>query len=483
MKSTYLFLLVLTTFLIACSTKPEKPALPDLSHLYQVPTGKPVTLVFAAYKTTMIANGEDHCKLRISVADSVDKEIMDANLPFEISVKGDAIVTEPDGSSPELVSKSDTMTVWKSQITDGIKLLRLQVGKIAGKIYVEAKTKGLWPASHEIHTIPANVVLLKPTPDQIKPKPNVEPKMIGADISFLPQLESHGMRFFDNRKEEDAFHILKNHGMNYIRLRIFVNPENEQGYSPGIGFCGLDSTLKMAKRVKDAGMHFLLDFHYSDTWADPQKQFKPKAWEGLGFNDLTTALHDYTKSVLLKMKEQGTLPDMVQIGNEINHGIVWPDGYISHPDQLADLLKAGVNATHEVDPSIAVMMHLALGGQNKEAVFWLDNMIARGVDFDIIGLSYYPRWHCTLDDLNFNMHDLIKRYQKDVNVVEYSAFKKEVHDLVFNLPDNRGNGACIWEPLNTWSRILDRQGNTLPEINIYDQLSKKYIVNNPATEK
>jgi len=475
MKTNIAFTLVVFLIFFGCSTKPIQTELPDLSNLYQKSTGKPATLIFASYKTTMIANGKDEARLRISVADSSGYEIMDAALAFEISVKGDATITEPDGSAPELVSQSDTMTVWKSNLENGIKKLVLKAGNSSGKINVEAKTANLWPASHEIHTIPGDVKFLKPTTEQLTPTRIIEPKMIGADISFLPQLESRGMKFYDKGVETDAIDILKNHGMNYIRLRIFVNPENEQGYSPGKGFCGLDSTLMMAKRIKAAGMNLLLDFHYSDTWADPQKQFKPKAWEGKDFNELTSALKEYTKSVLLKMEEQGTLPEMVQVGNEINHGIVWPEGQIANLDNLAELLKAGTEAVREVDPTAAVMMHLALGGQNEEAVFWLDNMIARGVKFDIIGLSYYPRWHCTLDDLNFNMHDLIKRYQKDVNVVEYSAFKREIHDLVFNLPENRGNGTAIWEPLNTWSRILDRQGNTLEEINIYDEMSKKYL--------
>ena len=134
-----------------------------------------------------------------------------------------------------------------------------------------------------------------------------------------------------------------------------------------------------------------------------------------------------------------------------------------------------MEACRAVDPSIVVMMHIALGGQNEEAVFWYDNMIARGVEFDIIGLSYYPRWHGTLDDLQFNLKDMIDRYHKDVNVIEYSAFKREIHDIVFNLPKKRGNGTCIWEPLNTWSRIFDRQGNATNEILIYDKMNKKYL--------
>jgi beta-galactosidase len=233
----------------------------------------------------------------------------------------------------------------------------------------------------------------------------------------------------------------------------------------------------MARRVKDAGLDLLLNFHYSDTWADPQKQFKPKAWGGLQFNKLKDTLKNYTKSVLLSLQNQGTMPDMVQIGNEINHGIVWPEGHIANLDNLAELLKAGTQAVKEVDSSTKVMMHVALGGQNEETVFWFDNMIARGVEFDLIGLSYYPKWHCTLDDLNSNMLDLIDRYQKDINVVEYSAFKKEIHSLVFNLPKNRGQGTCIWEPLNTWSRVFDSEGRSLVNLLFYDEMSNLYLRN------
>ncbi len=364
MKNQFSIPLIFLLFVMGCSIdsgETKKKANNPYASWYQVASGKPAALVFASYKTTMIADGNDEALLRISAVDSAGMEIMDATLPFTISVKGDAI------------------------------------------------------------------------------------------------------------------EILKNHGFNYIRLRIFVNPENELGYSPNSGFCGLDSTLMMARRVKKAGLNLLLDFHYSDTWADPQKQFKPKAWQELSFNDLSTRLNTYTKLVLLKLKEQETMPEMVQIGNEINHGIVWPEGHISNLDQLAELLKAGTRAVREIDTSCKVMMHLALGGQNEETVFWFDNMIARGVEFDIIGLSYYPRWHCTLDDLNNNMLDILQRYQKDINVVEYSAFKREVNNLVFELPENRGNGTCIWEPLNTWSRIFDSDGNALKEINIYDEIKAEYL--------
>jgi arabinogalactan endo-1,4-beta-galactosidase len=475
MKPFVIASILLAWIMIGCQTNPDESETAGYTSWYQKSSGQPETLVFASYKTTMIADGQDEARLRISVTDSTGMEIMDSGLEFTIRVKGHATIREPDGTEPERTIDSDTMKVWKSQLQNGIKNLILKAGETAGKVNVQVSAENVWEASHEIHLIPADVELKKPTPAQLTPSPVIQPKMIGADISFLPQLEARGMKFKENGTETDAIQLLKNHGFNCIRLRLFVNPEIPGGYSPGEGFCDLEHTLQMAKRIKEAGLHFLLDFHYSDTWADPQKQYKPKAWEWMDFKRLRNTLKGYTKAVLLEMKEQGTLPDMVQIGNEINHGIVWPEGHIANLDNLAELLKAGTEACRETDPEIKVMIHLALGGQNEEAVFWFDNMIARGVEFDIIGLSYYPRWHCTLDDLDFNMRNLIERYQKDINVVEYSAFKREIHELVFNLPENRGNGTAIWEPLNTWSRILDPTGNVNDEIFIYDELSEKYL--------
>jgi beta-galactosidase len=299
--------------------------------------------------------------------------------------------------------------------------------------------------------------------------------MIGADISFLPQLEDRGMKFYEDGKEIDAIKLLKEHGFNYIRLRIFVNPENQKGYAPGKGYCGLSYTLSMARRIKEAGMKLLLDFHYSDYWADPQQQYKPQDWEDLDFQSLKDVMRAYTTRVLIALGDQGTLPAMVQVGNEINHGLLWPDGHISNPDKMAALLKAGTEGVKAVDPNIPVMMHLALGGQHDEAVFWLDNMLARGVKFDIIGLSYYPRWHGTLDDLESNLKDLAARYHKPVNVVEYSDFKKEVNDISFGVPGNMGKGSCIWEPLNERSGLFDAKGNVSPLISVYDDLSRTYL--------
>lgn len=479
MRTIFLISFLSALLLAGCNTQAPTVKEDTLASLYQTESGKPENLVLACYKTTMPANGSDETWLRISVVDSLGLELTDAALPFSISVSGDAFVLNADRTQPEVIHISDTLKVWKSQLVNGSMNLILKTGKTPGKFRVEVTAEDVWPASHEIHLIPAGIKMMKPTANQLKPAPHIRPKMMGADISFLPQLEAEGRKFYDNGIEKDALEILKSHGFNYVRLRIFVNPEHEKGYSPDKGYCGLEGTLAMARRIREAGMNFLLDFHYSDYWADPQQQFKPSAWEGQDFETLTKSLGDYTRSTLMSLKAQGTLPQMVQIGNEINHGIVWPEGHIGNPDQLATLLKAGVEACREVDPSMVVMMHVALGGQNEEAIFWFDNMIARGVEFDIIGLSYYPRWHGTPDDLRFNLKDMAARYNKDVNVVEYSAFKREIHDIVFALPGDRGQGTCIWEPLNTWSRIFDDNGHALEVIHLYDEISKTYLESKP----
>jgi beta-galactosidase len=260
-----------------------------------------------------------------------------------------------------------------------------------------------------------------------------------------------------------------------VRLRIFNDPANDSGYSPGKGFCDLANTKKMAKRVKDAGMKLLLDFHYSDTWADPGKQFKPATWKTLSFETLKDSVYWFTRRVVQELKDQGTTPDMIQIGNEINHGIIWPEGNVGNLDSLAQLLNAGTKAAKSVDPKIIMMLHVALGGQNNESVFFIDNMIARGVPFDVIGESYYPKWHGTLDDLRDNLTDLVRRYDKDVIVVEYSHKKEEVNKIAFELPGGKGKGTCIWEPLNTWESVFDRDGKANHYLRLYDQFREMYL--------
>jgi arabinogalactan endo-1,4-beta-galactosidase len=283
------------------------------------------------------------------------------------------------------------------------------------------------------------------------------PYILGADISWVQEDEANGTEYYDHGKREDVLVILKDHGFNYIRLRVFVNPGSPRGYAATSKepFCDLSHTLAMAKRVRAAGMGFLLDFHYSDTWADPGKQFKPAAWEGLDLEGLKRAVHDHTRGVLEALKAQGTAPDMVQIGNEVSNGMLWPDGRAKdHFDAFAELLKSGIAAAREVDPGIKIVVHHDNGRGNKAVRWWLDNLLQRGAAFDIIGLS------CNSDGpvekWKENFDDLATRYpQYGLLAAEYSYKKRELNDVVYHAPDRRGLGSFIWEPTRHHEAIFD----------------------------
>ena len=444
-------------------------------------TGAPVEVVMTPYKTTMLADGKDVSVINLSVVDREGRDVPDADnmIRFVISGPGKIIgVGNGDPSSHEPDKCADG--AWQRSLFNGKCQVIVQSTGTVGIIKFEAKAVGLSTGSTDIITVSDGSVSTINIDKNYElkgeaAKPREATKMLGADISFLPQLEDRGMKFFDNGVQKDPILIMKDHGFNYIRLRIFNDPARDSGYSPKRGFCDLEHTKQMAKRVKDAGMKLLLDFHYSDYWADPGKQYKPAAWRNLLFEELKKALYDYTKKVIQELKDQGTTPDMVQIGNEINHGLVWPEGNVSNVDSMAQLIAAGVAGVKTVDPSIVIMLHIALGGQNDESVFFINQVLARKVHFDVIGLSYYPKWHGTLDDLRDNMNDLLRRYNKDLIVVEYSAKKEEVNKIAFELPNGKGKGTCIWEPISSWESIFDRDGKSNDFMKMYDEISKKFI--------
>ncbi len=439
-------------------------------------TGEPVEIVLTPYRTTIEANGTDVCVINVTVLDRQGREVPDANNLIKFKYSGDAKIIGVGNGDPSSHEPDKYLidSLWQRKLFNGKCQVILQAGKNIDKVHFEATSEGLYAGSTDIHTIHTG------KPQRVTSKINktnkpVIDKMIGADISFLPQLEDRGIKFSDNGVEKDAIEILKNHGFNYVRLRVFHSPELDSGYSPGKGFCDLEHTLQMAKRVKAAGMKLLLDFHYSDYWADPGKQYKPNAWKGLDFAQLKDSVEVYSRKVVKALKDQGTTPDMVQIGNEINHGMIWPEGHIGNLNNLAQLIQAGIDGVLSVDQSIAIMLHIALGGQHDETVFFYDNMLARGLKFDVIGMSYYPKWHGTLDDLRDNLIRMSSRYEQPIIVVEYSAKKREVHEIVFNLPNDKGKGTAIWEPLNTWESIFSKDGKSNDLILIYDEMNKKFI--------
>ncbi|MFL5739726.1 MAG: beta-galactosidase GalA [Flavisolibacter sp.] len=437
-------------------------------------TDAPSEVVVTPYKTTMLADGKDVSVINISAIDRRGRVVPQASNLIHFSVKGDARIIgvgNGDPSSHEQDKYNDTAA--QRHLFNGWCQVIVQSGKNAGSIRFEARSEGLWMGSTDIFSVQPGMATAATVQKPVVKKP--VGKILGADISFLPELEARNVHFSDRGVPKDAIEILKDHGFNYIRLRIFNNPAADSGYSPHKGFCDLEHTKQMAKRIKAAGMKFLLDFHYSDTWADPGKQFKPAAWKGIDFKSLKDSVYNFTRRVISELKSQGTAPDMVQVGNEINHGILWPDGHVNHLDSLAQLLKAGTDAVLSVDPSIVMMMHIALGGQNDESVFFIDNMMARGVYFDIIGESYYPKWHGTLNDLRSNLTDLARRYDKYVVVAEYSQLKKEVNEIAFSLPGDKGKGSFIWEPLSTWESFFDREGKSNDYLLMYDEISRDFI--------
>jgi beta-galactosidase len=414
--------------------------------------------------------------INITAIDKEGREVPDADNLVQFQLEGDAKIIGLGNGDPSSHESDKCEGGWcQRRLFNGKCQVIVQSARTEGMIKFKASAAGLWSGGTDIQTVSVSNLDIKETGKSNNRNIQVD-KMLGADISFLPELEAKGMKFSDKGVEKDAIQILKDHGMNYVRLRIFNEPARDSGYSPGKGFCDLAHTLAMAKRVKAVGMKLLLDFHYSDYWADPGKQSKPAAWKGLSFPELKKALYDYTKNVMQQLKDQGTVPDMVQVGNEINHGIVWPEGNVANMDQLAALIKAGSQAVMEVSPSTVLLIHLALGGQNEESVFFLDNMLARGVPFDVIGLSYYPKWHGTLDDLRYNINDLARRYKKDMVVVEYSALKKEVNKIAFEVRDGLGKGSFIWEPLSTWEKVFDDKGKAVDSLMLqYDEVSKEFL--------
>lgn len=287
----------------------------------------------------------------------------------------------------------------------------------------------------------------------------------GADVGWLPQMESTGYKFYDSQgNEEDCLQILKDLGMNSIRLRVWVNPSDDKAS----GHCSKEETVAMALRAQKMGFRIMIDFHYSDSWADPAKQFKPKAWENHSFPELKNDVYNHTFEVINALKITGVTPEWVQIGNEIPGGMLWPEGSTKNWKQLGQLLNKGYDAVKAVDKSIKVIVHVDEGNNNKKFREFFDNATAQKVKYDVIGLSYYPYWIKkdyteTIADLEFNLNDMAKRYGKEVMVVEVGGEDDKIENTkklleatiqaVRNVPNNKGLGVLYWEPqgARSWS--------------------------------
>ena len=331
---------------------------------------------------------------------------------------------------------------------------------------------------------------------------------IGADVSFLMMAEERGTVFKEDGQAKPGLQILKDHGYNWIRLRLFHTPSAHRDKMPN----DLAYTTRLAKQAKNMGYKFLLCYHYSDSWADPAKQWAPKAWEGKGHAETVQLLQQYTRDTMSALREAGAMPDMVQIGNEITPGMVWPDGRLGNTDapdnnwpNFTDLLKAGirgVDASLNGAPRPKIMIHIDRGGDIRTTRSFFDKIREYGVNYDVIGQSYYPWWHGSLLDLKENLDFMAREYGKEIILVEVAyhwrengeygktptpfpqtpegqkQFLDDVHRLVLATPNGLGKGVFWWEPAvplrgGISSRgIFDDDGNVLPVIKVFDKYTR-----------
>ncbi len=279
----------------------------------------------------------------------------------------------------------------------------------------------------------------------------------GADVSWLTQMEASGKKFYNSSgTETECMALLKSLGTNSIRLRVWVNPTD--------GWCSTQDLIVKALRAKNLGMRIMIDFHYSDSWADPSKQTKPAAWKNLSFTDLKTALSNYTKEVLDSLKNHDITPEWVQVGNETGNGMLWDDGKASsNMANYAALTTSGYDAVKSVFPNAKVVVHINNGYDNSLFRWIFDGLKSNGAKWDVIGMSLYPGWYKTVNDWQncdndclANMNDMVSRYGKEVMIVECgmswdlsTACKNFLSDIIQktkSVTGNKGLGVFYWEP-------------------------------------
>jgi arabinogalactan endo-1,4-beta-galactosidase len=346
----------------------------------------------------------------------------------------------------------------------------------------------------------------------------VGPRFRGADISFTLQEEAVGKSYRDGGATQPIERILAARGANFVRLRVWNTPP--------AGYSTLSLALTLGRRAKQAGLKVLLDLHYSDFWADPSKQATPGAWSGQNLSTLASTVRTYTRNALAAFASQGTPVDMVAVGNEITNGMLFPLGQVyrsdgQHWSEFATLLKAGIAGAHDGNPPnnpLTVMIHTDRGGDNGGARYFYDHILAQGVAFDVIGLSYYPFWHGSLATLRTNLGDLATRYGKDLVLAEtaypwtfgngdglgnligspsqlpdggafpatqtgQAAYFEQLRSVLAAVPSGRGAGFFDWEPgwlpgvgwspgqgnPNDNLTMFDWSGNALPSLTAFRQ--------------
>ncbi|EGQ9883315.1 arabinogalactan endo-1,4-beta-galactosidase [Vibrio vulnificus] len=288
----------------------------------------------------------------------------------------------------------------------------------------------------------------------------------GADISWITQMEDSGYEFYNDwGYRQDVLSILRDHGMNAVRLRVWVNPSD--GY-----YSSLDDVIIKAQWAKDANMDVMIDFHYSDTWADPGNQWKPQAWQQMSFEDLMGQVWSYTRDSLNTLKSAGITPKWIQVGNETNNGMLWNEGMASsNMRNYAWLFNSGRNAAKEVFPDAKVIVHLANCHDNANFRWILDGLQSNSAWWDVIGASSYPKnangltWQEANNQCLSNLNDMVERYGTEVMITEIGVpwdepqAKTIVADMiqkVRSVNQDKGIGIFYWEP-----QAYNWQGYTL----------------------
>jgi arabinogalactan endo-1,4-beta-galactosidase len=281
----------------------------------------------------------------------------------------------------------------------------------------------------------------------------------GADVSWLTQMEASGYLFYNSSGTAmDGMKLMQSLGINSIRLRVWVNPVG--------GWCNNTDLVAKAVRAHQLGMRIMIDFHYSDTWADPGDQTKPAAWTGYDFPTLTNTVYSYTVNVLDTLKARGVVPSWVQIGNETNDGMLWPDGRASvNMANFAALISSGYKAVKSISDSIQVIVHVSNGYDNSLFRYVFDGLSANGAQWDIIGMSLYPtaaNWQTYNTSCLSNMNDMVSRYNKKVMICEVGMAESDASSCESFLADlisktksvagGKGLGVFYWEPeaYNSW---------------------------------
>jgi len=332
----------------------------------------------------------------------------------------------------------------------------------------------------------------------------------GADVSHLAFFESRGVTYKDGGQAQDCLQILKRHGLTCARLRLFTSSAAQAQANPYNYINNLEYTLPLALRVKNAGLQFMLDFHYSDTWADPGKQRKPAAWTNLSFAELKQQVRLYNSNCIAAFKTAGAMPDYVQVGNEITSGMLWPDGKVGGTydtvtqwSQLAQLITNAISGIQDAagEQMPKIIIHIDRGGDWNGTQWFFDHLQQQGVPFDIIGLSYYPWWHGSLGNLANCVTNTAQKYSKPVILAETAfpwtnstnlygipastngqvQFLGELTNIMKRLPANLGAGIVWWgaeyqavpgvnEGGFGQKSFFDASGNMLPVVDGLGQL-------------